>query len=296
MSVRLRWLGHACFEIVLPSGKVLVAEPFLDLSPTAPIRSQEVTGADYITISHGAFSAVADVGSLAHRFNSKVVCSYQVGPLLARFFDFDAANLVRVTAGTTITFDDLTIEVRKAEHNSMLEWAKIQYQLFMGKEASPGMSIKELRGALPPHPLLTPQIVELIDKLKAAGIEGQYSGSGGIVHSDEQLDYVLHTSDNLRIYLFFGGPHQFSHQEIRQSRANVIIAHLGGNDPLKMAEVAALSGAEVVIPCCHDLRGNDMARKLVEVMSGALAVRAKSYFLDIVPGKWYEIGARVSAL
>jgi len=64
MSIKLRWLGYVCFEIVLPSGKVLVIDPYIDYSPTAPIKCQEVTGANYIAITHGHYDHVTDVRSV----------------------------------------------------------------------------------------------------------------------------------------------------------------------------------------------------------------------------------------
>jgi len=50
------------------------------------------------------------------KFDSKVVCGYQVAGRLADFFGFRWTNLVRVRAGDTIDFADLRIEVKRAEH------------------------------------------------------------------------------------------------------------------------------------------------------------------------------------
>ena len=72
MGVRFRWLGYVCFEFILPSGKVLVVDPYIDYSPTAPIKCSEVTGADYIALTHGHYDHITDVGQLLHKFHSKV--------------------------------------------------------------------------------------------------------------------------------------------------------------------------------------------------------------------------------
>ena len=71
----MRWLGTACFEIVLPSGKTMVLDPYMDDSYTAPIRSDQIEGCDYILITHGHFDHVTDVGKLADRFGPKIFCS-----------------------------------------------------------------------------------------------------------------------------------------------------------------------------------------------------------------------------
>jgi L-ascorbate metabolism protein UlaG (beta-lactamase superfamily) len=64
VSIKFRWLGTVCFEIVLPSGKVLIIDPYIDYSATAPIKCKDVTGADYIALTHGDFDHVTDVGAL----------------------------------------------------------------------------------------------------------------------------------------------------------------------------------------------------------------------------------------
>lgn len=39
MSFRMRWLGTACFEIVLPNQQTVVIDPYVDDSVSAPISS-----------------------------------------------------------------------------------------------------------------------------------------------------------------------------------------------------------------------------------------------------------------
>ena len=46
MAIQMRWLGTACFEIVLPNGKTLIIDPYLDDSVSAPISSDEVRGCE----------------------------------------------------------------------------------------------------------------------------------------------------------------------------------------------------------------------------------------------------------
>ena len=289
MSIKLRWLGFNCFEVVLPSGKVIVTDPFIDLSWTAPIKSGEVTGADYITLTHADYDHVTDVGPLVQKFNSKVICSYQVAEPLANFFNFSLGNLIKVTAGNTVVFDDLKVEVKKAERGPMrhvvLPELRKAYQRATGKEPSPGMSLAELQKALPPHPQFSPALIQMRQNLEAAGVAG-----------GEQLNFVFQIGDNLRIYLFSAAPHEFLRHEVMEAHPHVFIAQLGGNDPEKMAEIAALSGAEVVIPSHYEHGEAEKARKQAQAMAKHLAARSTAHFEGIVHGKWYEIGAKVSAI
>ena len=116
MSIKLRWLGWACFEIILPSGKVLITDPFIDQSNTAPIKCSEVTGADYIALTHTHFDHCTDIGTLVKKFHSKVICSSSIAWPLAEFFDIRWPNLIWVRAGDKIAFDDLQVEIVRAEH------------------------------------------------------------------------------------------------------------------------------------------------------------------------------------
>ena len=151
MSIKLRQLSGDCsVEIVLPSGKVIITNPWR-------LKLEEVTGADYIAVSETGSNGVADIPELVKRFNSKVICCQEVGRILhgrpfveMPFGNLDYANVIEVTGGNTIFFDDLTVEVERGEHISLLQSTRIKYRIRFGKEPSPDMSVADMRKALPP--------------------------------------------------------------------------------------------------------------------------------------------------
>jgi len=49
--VKIRWLGHATFEITLAERTTFV-DPWLDGNPQAPIKTSDVKKADFICITH----------------------------------------------------------------------------------------------------------------------------------------------------------------------------------------------------------------------------------------------------
>jgi len=275
------------FEILLPSGKVLLVDPTLS-DPTMTKRD-DVVGADYIAVADNA--SVRDAGRLAQKFNSKVICSHDVADPLAKFFNLDFANIIRATAGQTIVFDDLKVEVKKAEHIAMLQPIRNQYQQETGEGAPSAMSLIDLLKALPSYQKkapAAPEFVEYTRKLNAAGLG---------LHFGENLNFVFQTNDNLRIYIFWAGAYDFLRQEIIQAHPHVFVAELGrGNDPERLAEFAALSGAEIVIPFNYENYGENKAPKMVEAMAKHLAVKPKVQFVDMVRGRYYEIGVKVSAI
>lgn len=287
MSIRLRWLGSVCFEVLLPSGKVLIIDPYIDYSPTSPIGCQDVTGADYIAVTHGHFDHITDLGTLVGKFNSKVICSHQITNPLTALFDLDFENLVRVSAGDCIDFDDLRIEVKRGQHINILAALRGAYESSTGKKAV-GLSGDEVYLATVQSMASRTQTPELQDMMQR--INDARVGSG------EQLNYVFQTSENLRIFVFSSRISEHMHQEVAAARCNVFLPQLGGIDPEQAAEVSALSGAEIVIPTHHDNGGKESMHNVAHEMAKHLATRTKAQFLDIELGKWYEIGVKVSPL
>ncbi|UCH42294.1 MAG: MBL fold metallo-hydrolase [Dehalococcoidales bacterium] len=284
MTVRLRWLGCVCFEIVLPSGKVLLVDPFIDYSVTAPITCQEVTGADYIALTHGHYDHITDVGSLVERFHSKVICSHQVAEPLAKLFNLKNADMVRVTAGDTVIANDLRVEVRKGEHINLgpvrraLSRQRSRQGNGRGQQplAEQGKNAHQAVG-------VRSKLSEIRERIREVGLDG-----------GEQLTFVFQTGDNLRIGIYCSGCYQHLSDEVRAICPNILCMQLGGNHPEQAAEIAALSGAEIVIPMHHDSGGLEATHRLAQEMSQHLASRSSARFLDVIHGKWYQIGVGVS--
>lgn len=285
MGVRIRHLGHDCMEIVLPSGKVLVTNPFIEMNPHAAVRLEDLTGADYITISEDDFVACADVVPLVNKFNSKVICTPEMGrilhgrPFVHGLFNLDYANIVEVMPGNTVAFDDLKVEAKQAEHISLLQSFRIKYRIEFGREPHKNMTIAEMRKVLPRLEIAKPEADVVEDSFKEAGV----------VHAGQQLNFVFQAMDNLRIYYYFGGTFEFMRHELIEARPNILIMQMYGNEPEKVAEFAAASGAELIIPLGASWPKGDM--RLVEVVAQRLAELSKAHFAaDMILGKWYEIG------
>src|SRR5262245_39583842 len=76
MAIELTWLGHGSWAIDTGRYKLLL-DPFLDDSPTAPLRSAQAE-ADVILVSHGHFDHCADGSKIAGRTGATVVANYEV--------------------------------------------------------------------------------------------------------------------------------------------------------------------------------------------------------------------------
>jgi L-ascorbate metabolism protein UlaG (beta-lactamase superfamily) len=75
--MNITWLGHGSFHLETGGQHVLI-DPFLDDSPTAPVRSDEVE-ADFILLTHGHFDHVPDVIKIATRTGATIVANHEIG-------------------------------------------------------------------------------------------------------------------------------------------------------------------------------------------------------------------------
>ena len=82
MSTQLTWFGHACF-LIETAGKRILVDPFLDDSPTAPVKSKDVS-ADIILITHGHFDHIADAAKIATRCDALCVSNFEICDWLSK--------------------------------------------------------------------------------------------------------------------------------------------------------------------------------------------------------------------
>ena len=77
-GLKIRYINYACYEIVLPNGKVLVVDPCIELGYKIPgvierepldFKHDDFTGADYILLSHTHADHTMEVGYLAKKFH-----------------------------------------------------------------------------------------------------------------------------------------------------------------------------------------------------------------------------------
>lgn len=116
MSIKLTWLGHATWKIET-GGKTILLDPFLNDSPTAPVKAAEVD-ADLILVSHGHFDHVADVAEIANRCDAMVVAVYEVAQWFAE--KHSVKNTTGMNIGGSFVLDYCELKMTPALHSSQL--------------------------------------------------------------------------------------------------------------------------------------------------------------------------------
>jgi L-ascorbate metabolism protein UlaG (beta-lactamase superfamily) len=75
--MQITWLGHGTFQFQLPSGEVILMDPWVDGNPKFP-SGYQFTRVDAILITHGHFDHIHDAVPLARKFSPPVVAIYEI--------------------------------------------------------------------------------------------------------------------------------------------------------------------------------------------------------------------------
>jgi L-ascorbate metabolism protein UlaG (beta-lactamase superfamily) len=74
--MEITWLGHGTFQFRLPSGEVVLMDPWIEGNPAYP-QGHAIDRVDLICISHGHFDHIHDAVPLAERFSPQVVAIFE---------------------------------------------------------------------------------------------------------------------------------------------------------------------------------------------------------------------------
>lgn len=116
MSATITWLGHSAFRLVLPDGRVVLIDPWLNENPSCPESEKKVSRCDMILITHGHFDHVGDSIELAKRFNPIIVANYDLCGVLQKLAGkgrFEGMN-----TGGTLELDGVRVSLTRAYHSS----------------------------------------------------------------------------------------------------------------------------------------------------------------------------------
>ena len=125
MMIRPFNIGGA-FEIRLPNGKVILVDPCFrtfraDRTYTSVfldgLTREDVTGADYILLTHSHYDHDLDVGFFTEKFQSKVFCSAMVAEELLKYHNLCYDNIIPIFPNSRYTLEDFTLETFQAKHN-----------------------------------------------------------------------------------------------------------------------------------------------------------------------------------
>jgi len=123
-GIKVRWLGHATFEVVGPAGQKFLFDPFIVQNPVFPKHlGAEVTapGAyDALLVTHPHFDHFADVMPLLKDDPAlKVVTQFDIGEYLKEK-GINEGQVIGMNTGGTLPFKDVRITMVPAVHTSSI--------------------------------------------------------------------------------------------------------------------------------------------------------------------------------
>ena len=122
--MQITWLGHGTFQFRLPSGQVLVMDPWTDGNPMYP-KGYEIQRVDTICITHGHFDHIHDAVPLAKRFKPEVVAIFETCQWLE---SKGVENTRAMNKGGSQKVGDVTVTMTHAVHScGILDDGKIIY-------------------------------------------------------------------------------------------------------------------------------------------------------------------------
>ena len=113
-GVKLTWLGHSCFRVETPGGRVVYIDPWLKENPACPAEHKQVKKADVLLCTHGHFDHIADAVAIAREHNPVVVGIYE---LCAWMQKKGAQQTSPMNKGGSQTVADLRVTMVHADHS-----------------------------------------------------------------------------------------------------------------------------------------------------------------------------------
>lgn len=115
MGTELTWLGHGTWSVKTGETNLLL-DPFLDESPSAPVKADAVE-ADYILVSHGHGDHVGDLVKVAKRTGALVIAIHEIAQWAA---GQGVENVHGMNIGGGYDFPFGRVYMTPALHSSML--------------------------------------------------------------------------------------------------------------------------------------------------------------------------------
>ncbi len=279
MSFELRWLGTACFQMILPGDVHIVTDPYMDDSINSPITSDQIEGCDYIFLTHGHFDHVLDVGKLAERFAPPIYCNQTTAAALLEHQGVKEGLLNRLRAADAVELPGFKIEVLPGVHTQVAA----EFERLLGRK-------------MPAPEDFDDPVERLKTIIKAMNgtdqIPDQYPTWRKMYTGGEQLNFVFEGNDGQRIYMAGSYPDPRVRATAKKVRATVTLLQCMSANKMRgieqeTADVAIASGCKTVIPQHHDPIYKGACKTDLSKLKRILTEQSDIAFLEMTPGLWY---------
>lgn len=82
--MNIKYLGHSAFLLEDPNANILI-DPFIKDNPKCPIHISDLPKINYILVTHGHGDHLGDTVEIARKFNSLVICNFEISLYLSKY-------------------------------------------------------------------------------------------------------------------------------------------------------------------------------------------------------------------
>ena len=109
---KIRWLGHAGFEIVL-DGKIILIDPWLSGNPKAAYKPSEITKADIVCVTHDHGDHMGDSIEICKRTGAVFLGTYELASMVQ---EKGVKEVMGFNIGGTVNVKGIDITMVQAFH------------------------------------------------------------------------------------------------------------------------------------------------------------------------------------
>ncbi len=279
MPLKLRWLGTACFEILLPDQKRLIIDPYVDDAVSAPISSEQIQHCDYILLTHGHYDHILDAGKLAGRFSPTICCSEVAARSLEKHLLVDPRLIRIVKARDSIRFGQTAVDVVPGLHVDIAaEYKRLTHE-DLDEPPDGKASLEVLKKTI--------RAIMGTDRLPSNISEWLRDFPQGA-----QLNYVISPPGGPVVYMAGTRPDPDIIRKAKSIKADITLIQVLAGYSLKGMEratvdLAVASGCRIAVPQHHDPLFEGAVRPDLTLLK-RLFSKTGIAFQELIPGKWYE--------
>jgi L-ascorbate metabolism protein UlaG (beta-lactamase superfamily) len=120
-KTKIKWLGHAGFQITTEKYKTIIIDPWLTDNPLATSQAKDITKADFVLVTHDHFDHIADAAEIVKATGAILVGMPETVDRLKKEAAIPDSQIVFGTGmniGGTHTSDGISITMTQAFHSS----------------------------------------------------------------------------------------------------------------------------------------------------------------------------------
>lgn len=116
MAHKLRWLGHASWELTTAGGKVILLDPWVNGNPKAPVRLEDLR-ADYVLITHDHFDHASDLPAVIQQTGATAILQPETANRYQKQ-GVPADKCIGMNIGGSVELGGIVVTMTEAYHSS----------------------------------------------------------------------------------------------------------------------------------------------------------------------------------